>query len=134
MTLKSVDMNADPDAALPNWRVCSSKRVVKDGDPTPLTLVINSTTAVVMGITPDNSTVMLNDENLTGLLDIGATIKIARVQHGMSGEFLGKTIGATGQTVRYWEDGSRVPRERQRQRLDRVLGTHLSTKATKEQI
>lgn len=83
-------------------------------------------------MTPDSTTVLMADEDLTGLLDIGATIKIARINHGLSGQVLGEMIQVSPQALRYWEDGSRTPLQKQRKKLDKALGTHLSTRTKGE--
>lgn len=131
MALEKTGIPADYNSApMPNWRVCSKNKVYRSGNDEPLSLVIHSYSGVVMGLTDSGSMVYLPDEDLTGLIDVGAQIKIARLQRGLTVASLAKVLGVTSQAIRYWESGVRHPRYHSHQQsLGDVLGIDLSPKA-----
>ncbi|QIG78041.1 hypothetical protein BRUR0010001c01_00010 [Bifidobacterium phage BlindUri1] len=128
MTLQKTTTPADYNAHLqPNWRICSPYKVIKDGDDKhPMALAIHAYSGVVMGVAGPGPMVYLPDEDLTGLIDVGAQIKIARLQHGLTMSSLAKALGTTAQAIRYWESGIRRPRyHRVQQSIESVLGVHV---------
>lgn len=128
MTLQKTTIPADYNGTpQPNWRICSPYKVIKDGDDKhPMALAIHAYSGVVMGVDGPGPMVYLPNEDLTGLIDVGAQIKIARLQHGLTMAALARTLGVTQQAIRYWESGTRRPRyHKVQESIESVLGVHV---------
>lgn len=136
MTLQKTSIPANYNSVpQPNWRVCSPYKVIKNGDEKhPMDLAIQAYSGVVMGIISITELmVYMPKENLTDLIDIGAQIKIARIQHGLTMTSLAKKLGVTVQAIRYWESGTRQLRNHKaRISIENVLGIHVPATSYKQ--
>ena len=121
---------------VPNWRVCSIFKVRHKGEK-PVSLIIQSYTGVVAGLSDSREVIPLTPEDeryVERWIDDGALIRRGRIQKGMTIPQFAHIAGVTPQAVKYWEGQAREPRRGYWPVIERALGIKLKGGYTPDRI